>query len=56
MLDERPARILTSREVSKIIGSLLGGFVEWGIAKETLKQSLLFWLDNLETLYKVLPK
>lgn len=28
-LDTRPARSLTSREISKIIGSLLGGLAGW---------------------------
>lgn len=28
-LDTRPARSLTSREIAKIVGAVMGGFVDW---------------------------
>ena len=51
-LDPRPARELTSREVAKLLGGLLGGLAdaEW-IPIETLKSALAFWVENVESLY-----
>ncbi len=44
-LDPRPARILTSRECAKIIGSVLGGLVQMS-DRETVRSALKWWLEN----------
>lgn len=35
-LDKNPARTLTSREIAKVVGSILGGMADWCDPKEIM--------------------
>ncbi len=50
ILSVEPARELTSREVAKIVCSLIGGFAQW-IPKETVRSALLFCVKHLDRIY-----
>lgn len=39
-LDQRPARPLTSREISKIIGGMLGGIAKCGVPMDDVRRTL----------------
>lgn len=46
-LDERPMRSLTDREVSSIIGSLVGGLSTGGLSDvATVRRAVRWWAEN----------
>jgi len=45
ILDPEPARPLTSREISKILGAFLGGLCDWCEPKE-VRDALDFWSEE----------
>jgi hypothetical protein len=44
-LDSRPARDLTDRECSKILGALIGGLMTMTTGK-TVRDAIRWWADN----------
>lgn len=56
ILDERPARPLTSREINKVLGGVVGSLAEW-CEREDIWAALEFFLahkDEYNTMFDMI--